>query len=116
MKLRPPQTLSLYSKTGIYNDNIIFHISSEERFNGHIAIDDANALARLFGKAKITNDVLSANSLTVDAALEYIQKNVQLRVEVAQLEESFENMKNHVIFHMIVVSLRPASCYMRQFK
>ena len=45
-----------------------------ETFNDHNAIDDANVIARLFGKAEVTNDVLSVNSLTFDAALEYIQK------------------------------------------
>ena len=61
-----PIMKTLFPGKGSYKLGSLLNKISKETFNGHNAIVDANALARLFGKAEVTNDVLSAYSLTVD--------------------------------------------------
>ena len=59
----------------------------------------AQALSEIFGNAEFVETAISANTLIIDSAMDYTRKNNKLRLEVAKLEETFNNKTNKVVSH-----------------
>ena len=82
-----------------YKLGVLYREICDKNFNDHNALDDVQALAEIFGNAEIEETVISANTLTIDSGMEYTRKNNKLRLEVAKLEETFNNKTNKAISH-----------------
>ena len=82
-----------------YKLGVLYREICDKNFNDNNALDDVQALAEIFGNAEIEETVISANTLTIGWAMEYTRKNNKLRLEVAKLEETFNNKTNKVVSH-----------------